>query len=456
MTSRMPTLQIINRQGVDVGDVPVDDVAALVHTFTATGDRTKESIVRAQAYLAFLHQRRQWLRCGCGAEEPRLGPVRNRSGYTIRKFSGGAHPEHCSFFRAIVDPGDDDERSIEKSSKADAPARRPFQGEVLLLKRTSTKKREPRAHDEDHRDRHASDRPPQVGLLLWTWMERTGYGTLSANDLKPGKDGHAQHSRISEHYQAIEAIREAPIPRSQLKLGDILETHYLRLRALKNFLMEHAGAFPAKYLPQGYYVGVVHQLERNGTRCDLTWTDKEGKSYRETVYGEAPSLTDGAHGPYYVIAQMAKDALTHKPVLIKAFAQPIVSRALILPVDSDFERQVARMLTEQMLYWRDKYNISVMLEKPLMDLEGRDDEWSRPDFILRLPSGAALVVEAAGRSDPEYVERKKRTQARMAALPGVVEVLEYGTDTDFASLEVRKELTKKVLKFQNTSSARGS
>jgi hypothetical protein len=113
----------------------------------------------------------------------------------------------------------------------------------------------------------------------------------------------------------------------------------------------------------------------------------------------------------------------------------VLSRRVLLPVDSGLERQTAKLLMKAM---RTQVAIGAVPELTLVKPLSDDDTPTgpcRPDFEVELPNGRAILVECMGRDkDPEYLASKALTHPRMRALPRAIDLLEYrpGEDDDVA------------------------
>ncbi|WP_254316880.1 hypothetical protein [Paraburkholderia sp. CNPSo 3272] len=128
--------------------------------------------------------------------------------------------------------------------------------------------------------------------------------------------------------------------------------------------------------------------------------------------------------PYWVLSVVDRDR-DGNVRFREAFAQHAYSFARPIPLDSRYERVTLKLLFGVM-EWVRKHGVEVTLWKLLFDREVRQTDkpslWCRPDFELTFRSTAAtgvaprlhrLVVETMGADDPDYLERKSRTQGIM-------------------------------------------
>jgi len=99
--------------------------------------------------------------------------------------------------------------------------------------------------------------------------------------------------------------------------------------------------------------------------------------------------------------------------IAKACLHPISSVKHWMAVDSGYERDALRVIQDACLKLGNR-NVQCTIDKPVYDGGKRG---ARPDFVI---TGGAngkshtMMVETMGFADPEYVERKKGTMAKLA------------------------------------------
>ena len=177
-------------------------------------------------------------------------------------------------------------------------------------------------------------------------------------------------------------------------------------------------------IPQGFLIGLASSIDG--------YTVKTINNNNVSI--ETPVILSGQSpkGPYLVIILVGSRNNGGFYECLRAFAQPVYSENLLVPVDSDYERQTLKILLESQS--SKKYSIYKPVADREVSMRGHRQKTEntdilqrtppikvRPDFILTYQDFSSVVVETMGYRTDEYLERKKRTHAAMAKIGRIVE-----------------------------------
>lgn len=283
----------------------------------------------AATFLRDLRAKHHWLACDCADESLALmSPRRLPTGDVVLVRHGrAAHADSCPFHRLKPlselpdidgdDLGDPDGAYTEDDSRGFLPG---------------------------------------DGQLLTHILSYSGLTSINASDLVwQGKGPRARvgHKDVSDHYAQLDGADD-------LVLADGINLQDLRCAHPNGrtwLAREIAGLeWPDGVTPFGFILGSVSGI--NGNALTFGRGDKDGDHVvcSECVLGLGSE-------PAMALVRLAWHPDHLEPV--SAFTHGIFNRALLLPVESDGERHVARLLLEQMRYWLDHESIDVQLHKPL-------------------------------------------------------------------------------------------
>ena len=102
---------------------------------------------------------------------------------------------------------------------------------------------------------------------------------------------------------------------------------------------------------------------------------------------------------------------------------PVFSKYALIPVDSDFERQVLKTIKQWSRWWIQDKQLQVEVIKPIFDIPvdiAGEVHYCKPDFLIVTPN-QRIVFEVMGSHEESYIERKKRTTSIMAKLGKIIE-----------------------------------
>ncbi len=125
-------------------------------------------------------------------------------------------------------------------------------------------------------------------------------------------------------------------------------------------------------------------------------------------------------GPYLVLMSVLHNSKRKSQFEVyDAFAAPILSRDILIPIESNFERIVLNKIIYafKMLKIKNK-NSNFSITKPLFDIE-IFNERCRPDFIIDMDS-KKFIIEVMGFENDEYLERKERTHHIMKNIAPII------------------------------------
>lgn len=394
---------------VPIGSMADSDTNLLIRCFTGDGEPAEYERHRAQLVLDDLARKSAWLMCACtGATDgPILYPQRNRNGTTrmlVRNYDRREHDAQCPFHRL---------RS-ERTAPAPAEPMERHNGAFGLIKEIAVGEKD--AAEREARG-HAGERVPMLRRLLFRVLETAHLHKIQSTGPAPLKDQYeAFNTALGElHFDGGRTIA----------LKNYAFTSIERIDWLKERL-ERKKPWPKPLEPQGFLMGAVSQIEDHSLVTSKGFTlPVSGKIAR---FGE-----DGTAGPYLVMALVGWDRDAQDWRALRAYAHPLHSSALLIPVDSNLERKTLKLLIKLQEWLLDKKSVRIIIEKPLADMPtGSRSPAVRPDFLLRVGM-KTVVVETMGYDDPEYLASKARTHPLMERIGSIVEHRSGQEDNEFFS-----------------------
>ncbi len=357
----------------------------------------------------------RWIACGClGAEKapPILTPafLPEAETYYLRRLTSSKRPEHradCPFFRDQVTDRLTEVRS--RSTPLDPP-----DAFFEVLKPAPEKLSQRPEHDaSDDRTRAASI--PKLARLLWRLMAAAQVHQLAPFAYREERSIRGEFASL---VRAASQIEVAP----GITLDRVLWTHArpLQARAVYAALRSLEAEWPKDHATQGFvllYAPSVHGTE-------ITLPDGETLTIANRV--QSPSVRGNPiRGPFLVLIVVGQYPEARGFAPLRAYAQPILSGRMFLPVDSDFERAVLRIILrcQRDLHAR---GVEIALVKPLFDTLTPDGP-CRPDALLEARSKVtgevrSIVIEAMGFETDEYLAAKAITHPRMRHFGEIVTV----------------------------------
>jgi hypothetical protein len=400
---------------------------ALVELLGGSREFTEVSAAAGRAFLDELRVGHHWLMCTCrvDGDAPMLFPCRrtDSGALFLRREVGAPHDASCPWAAtdSTTSAAGDDDGVI-------APLRA-HRGTPFLLGRPGQPTTQPTTRAGGGRSTPHS-KVPTVARVLFGLLERTGFDRLRPEDVA-SRPGHLPAAADAKtQYGRLHLLDDEPVG-GGLTYRDLICTwppalpeHLTRLRRLRN-------RFPSTTRPQGLFWGVVDALfvADNTTRVTCRYGPPTARHMVVVDLPVAVRMPGRCRrGPFWLLAALGSpgdDPQTPFQVL-DAYAHPVYSRSLLLPVDSDAERRTAAVLLDRLVWWQ-RRGLRVLLIKPLetVDLPAGGVA-PPPDFVLVTPSAAMVVIETVGALDDQlYIERKRRTHTLTRSIPGVIDVVEH-------------------------------
>lgn len=386
---------------------------ALVRWYVGEGSRHDEQAGVTLVQNARIGQR--WIACDClGAEEhpPILTPayLSEAETFYLRRLTSSKRPEHlvnCPFFRDQVTS------AVKMVRPAKIPTEQP-PGFFEVL-RPAPEKLSQRPDDDSADSRTRNPSTPRLARLLWRLMEAAG-----ANVIAPLGEG--REWSIRERFAAIGRAASQIEIAPGIELSRAFWTHArpLETKAVYATLRRLTPSWPRDHAPQGFVLLYAPSFQGH----DISLPD--GGTLRVATRIQSPSIRGNRiSGPFLILVVVGEHAEARGYAPVRAYAQPILSGRLFVPVESDFERQALRVILDCQ---RDLHRrgIDLAIGKPLFDTL-TPDGLCRPDFMIEARSRVtgelrAIVAEAMGFETEDYKAAKAVTHPRMAHLGRLVTI----------------------------------
>ena len=113
----------------------------------------------------------------------------------------------------------------------------------------------------------------------------------------------------------------------------------------------------------------------------------------------SPRINLVKSAPYFVLTAAILDS-ENNIILKDAFAMPIFSEKLLIPVESNYERTILKIILKVSSNYTDVY-----IHKPLFDTITDDNKRFRPDFVITI-AAKHIFIEVLGTNDREYLRHK--------------------------------------------------
>lgn len=404
------------------------DRDALVACFGRVAESSEELEHQAGRFLAWLRDAHRWLSCRCHPAMPEPWPLlapRQRDGvlHVFRLPTSVPHHASCPFYR---DPASDDETGspsvfrvgLKPMSEGWLTLRMPGQGKLVA---------DP---DGEERARSVSRADAGHGLnrVLFSILDRLDYTRLAPTAVKVARNRPPTWADITpySHLDRLQSLELA----SGIGFDAVGTTFLPSVPGLLRRLPEQGALFTGRR-PQGVFVGQIQDIARDGHSASLIWRGTLNHADRRVVIPVHGTVRrfGGARvggGPYWCAAALGQRPGESVFRVLDAYIHPVFSKAILLPVDSDAERDTARILIEQIAFWHqaERIGMTVHLRKPLFEELTPSGDSCRPDFILELPNNTRILVETM-KGDPAYLAAKVALHSRMRALRNVVALVEH-------------------------------
>lgn len=431
-----------NSPRTPVRELSSTETAPLVDYFQ-NGVRTP----RLLAVLQELHERKQWVLCGCKgaihlADMPALVVARTGEGklYIRNIPSRPTHSLECPFAYTptisteIVDRGlkaDVQRRALADQPPTPATLRSPLD----LHLAPATGATAGTSASSKHRERSASRRArryPELGKVLFYLMEQAGMLTQTSE------------FDLLKAFHFMSKAAESILAFGTIPLSDVLSYSPKTIDSLIRRVKMHAATGEKNAF--GMAVMIVHDIDSlGGGEYELRRTTNEQVwSCRPRGQVKVLAKRSITKGPFIAAITYAVPLGESEPVPFHVFASPILSRTRTLPVESDLERRAAGSLLRLFTWAEEKKHLRLTLTKPLFDLQGPLGD-CRPDFVIKGLSRTAIVEVMGMMTSEEYEDRKSRTLPLMEAIAPVVQV-ELNSDLKKSDFDDRlRDMNRAVL-----------
>jgi len=167
-------------------------------------------------------------------------------------------------------------------------------------------------------------------------------------------------------------------------------------------LIKAVSSFPKGFKPFMLFTTIATTITHN------SFTTKSNTSFTINKTISLPStwidITKSA--PYFLMASALLDS-NMKVFPNDAFALPIYSTNLLMPLESNFERTILKIIFKLTSKIKD-----LIIEKPLICLQDEDKNKYRPDFIISSSNGKTIYIEVLGSSNELYLSHKSDMHER--------------------------------------------
>ena len=391
-----------------------------------------------------------WISCGCrdGDDAAVMFPAK-REGTLYLRFNGpGQHAADCPFWKPLI------AAQGAPSPRTGLTRVEEWTGGWNVGSEAGARVSTTDASDaQSGRNRSTQPRLPRLGRMLLSALHRARLNRVHAADLRmpPGQAPRAKD--VAEFYQRL-SILDADTIAPGVEFKDI---HVFTLKKTKWLLhavlpkLEQTSPLPGRKRHTGFFMGIVDSVEAGKGDGYLVHVDKEGVETRIRIEGRIHLFgrDKGNAGPYYVLAHALKPPGSQKFAFVKAYAHPVYSAGLPIPVDSGLEREMLATILRSMVKARMKHRSSnPELMKPVLDVCTADGKWCRPDFVVIADSAQRLVLECMGSDDEDYLRAKEGTHPLMRGLPHVGGFFPYVPGEDDP-----KALESRIMRFLDEQEA---
>lgn len=396
-------------------DIPPVVRDALVRWYEGAGSDADH---RASVTLVVkARDHRRWLACDClgaSAPPPLLSPafLTEAETYYLRRLTsqGRGRPEHrtdCPFFRPQAP-----QRFRERATAVPRGIAEPdgyFSALALAAEKLAQA-----PGDTDLDDRSRGVAIPRLARLLWRLMDTAGVNIL---DALPPTGGHDRSlsSELGRLRLAAERLMIAP----GIALRPHFYTHVAPLERGQVYarLRTASRDWPGGHAPQAFLALFAHDV--SGTTVTLAAGKRLELANRVQHAG---IHRRGIGGPLIAFVLVGELNPRDGYAALRAYAQPIATAGMLVPVQSAAEREVANRLARLQHRLRRRF-VEMSIRKPLFDTMTRLGP-RRPDFAISLRDhrtgelyDAALLIADAPDADDAAL---KATQARDLAELGPV------------------------------------
>lgn len=345
-----------------------------------------------------IKEKDQWLLCDCKKSDIPVMSIGMKGDqlYIIHMNKRGEHEEWCEF------------KEKEYKERKKRLRKKIAQGSYFHLHRNHSKEREEEENDNPKESNSKNQKYySKLAKVLYTLITEAKINILSKNK-----------KNINDQYYEIKKAAEKFKLEKGIDVNEYLWTHpkqinysYVRLKEAKRY-------WPKNSRPYGVFIVIADQFTPGSFIAKIK--DEEFLIKLEGVFKRSSGRVTINSGPFLVIftvTDKAKKRGFYMPY--NGFIVPVLSKADLFIVDSNYERRVANKLKSEIFNW-EKIGMDVKIVKPLFDIITQSGEKVRPDFIIQA-NNKNVILEVQGSNESEYRIRKERVKKKMKELGSVVE-----------------------------------
>lgn len=427
-----------------ITDISDEDAAALKRWYANEAD--DEDDAAALAVIRTAAARDGWIECDCidGPVRPLMYPRRDEHVYTLvrmtraaddpqARFDRPSHAENCPFFAEKTFEGSATDKKFMLRPMPPKPTAY-FDPLPALAENIADRSRKPPSTNSGR-----SDRPSALGIQLWRLLHAARQNVVAPLQLRPETT-----ASITSHLRDLRlAARNFNVVRTT-SLARLLSTwpaDFFDARSRWQRNIQSVPNWPASARPTGFMI-IAAKLITDSKIYPLALPGfiEVVSRVRRPLRGDLKSC-----GPYLVLVNFDRGDDDDSPLRpVQAYAQPVHALDTMIPVESDFERDVLNLLLwAQLVFLKAAPRIEIRITKPLFALSTADG-YCRPDFILDISVDGRhrrrLIIEALGFDTPEYEGQKAVTLPRMKLIGPLFEI--HPPDlVDAMSLKTGRRLT---------------
>ena len=323
-----------------------------------------------------LYKKDYWISCDCGLGALLVICSLNGNIY-IRCKHIETHSKNCIYTKNDIIIG----KSIFKPSSFKPIKKYNLYKNIIGLSKNSST---PSIHQPTTRSLS------KLGQVLYTIFVDSEVNKINCNNPLSFFD---QLIKITQAFQDEKKLIARNIPLSKCYRYALNDT---TIEQAQDFLVRAETWFPYSLKPFVLFSSVATSISTHEFILK-----KENKRYfsSNTIATTSAWINKDISAPYFLLtsAVLANEAV----VLKDTFALPIVSDSCLIPVESNYERTIFKILIKYC-----KLFSGITIEKPLFDTITETKERFRPDFIIHLKSGRKIYVEVLGSNNPLYLNHK--------------------------------------------------
>jgi hypothetical protein len=231
----------------------------------------------------------------------------------------------------------------------------------------------------------------RLGQVLYTIIEDAGL-----NIIKPNAE-----SKIFDQLSAITNTFNDPKKFITKKIALGKYYRYIlkhdTLEKSESYLKNATSWFPKSVKPFILFSSISSRITNNSFIIDK---EPNNPFYvKNTISLPSNWINKEKSSPYFILTSALLDE-NCKVYLNDAFAMPIFHKQSLMPIESNYERTVLKIILSTCKNFKD-----IKIEKPLFDIIEKEFRF-RPDFIIHYKNKKKIFIEVLGSLDNEYLNHK--------------------------------------------------